>query len=465
MRISMAGVRRKGVLSLALACVVAVSAACSRKTDDDVCPNLPVANGLLGQADYGTGTPNAGGRGAARLNSAVGSVASNGALTYVADTGNNRILGYNSQPSGVAAPANFVLGQGDATGTDFSSGVAAAGASALSAPSKVTVSAAGQLVVADTGNNRVLIWNTLPTANTPPNVVVGQPDFNSNRANQRLAAPTAATLSNPTSAMIANGFLVVVDQGNHRVLIWNTVPVAANTPADVELGQAASTTSGTTTTACTANNGTNGFCFTTAIAGVDATPSGAAPVLALNAPSDVWTDGFRLLISDSGNNRVLYWSQLPANNNAFYTYVMGQAQPGQATAGATAQKFNAPWGIWFDTSNLFVADAGNNRVLQFSGFPLQHNPVAFGVFGQGDFTHVAANDSDQNGAPGSQQGGQSGVAPAFNTLSSPTGVYATSGGQLFVTDRNNHRVMLFTVGSAVNGTVPSDCNGINPPLD
>jgi len=36
------------------------------------------------------------------------------------------------------------------------------------------------LLLADRGNNRVLVWNQIPESNTPPDFVLGQPDFESN---------------------------------------------------------------------------------------------------------------------------------------------------------------------------------------------------------------------------------------------------------------------------------------------
>ena len=44
-----------------------------------------------------------------------------------------------------------------------------------------------RLAVADTDNNRVLIWTTIPTSNNqPPNLVVGQPNFDPSRDNNRV---------------------------------------------------------------------------------------------------------------------------------------------------------------------------------------------------------------------------------------------------------------------------------------
>lgn len=426
------------------------------------CPNMPIADGVIGQAGFNAGASNAGGIGARTLSGPFGSIATNGSLTYLADTANNRVLGYLAPPTGVGTPASFELGQGDGSGTDFTGNAPGVGSTSLSAPSKVSVSNDDRLVVTDTGNNRVLVWNTLPTANTAPDLVVGQPDFNSFHANQRQSAPTAATLNAPTAAVIANGALIVADRGNHRVLIWNSVPTAPNTPADVELGQAATRTTDGTTTSCTANTGTDGFCFTTAVAAGDTAASGAnPPVPGLSAPSDLWTDGYKLLLSDSGNHRVLFWSQLPFANNTLYTHVIGQSGPAENTAGTGNQRLNTPWGVVSDGAAVVVADAGNNRVLAFSAFPVQHGYAAYGVFGQADFDHVAANDRDQDGVAGTHGS----LDPAFNTLNFPTGVHVTASGNLYVADRGNHRVLKFPLASAVNGTVPSSCNGTNPEIE
>src|SRR5262245_47512964 len=43
----------------------------------------------------------------------------------------------------------------------------------------------GPLIVADTGNHRVLIWRALPLEDaTPPDCVLGQPDFTSDDRNR-----------------------------------------------------------------------------------------------------------------------------------------------------------------------------------------------------------------------------------------------------------------------------------------
>lgn len=363
---------------------------------------LTAAEAVLGQAGFTTATANKGGPAdAATLSQPLGGGGgASGATFYLADYGNSRVLGYNSAPTATNMPANFALGQ-----ADFSSTLPGSGAGALAFPGSVWVGG-GKLVVTDSGNNRVLIWNAAPTANTPPDVVVGQADMSGNGAGL-----SASALSTPVAAAIANDRLFVVDQGNNRVLVWNTVPTVNGTPADVVLGQADFT-------------------------------SGSAATLQnrVSQPSGIWTDGFRLLVADGGNNRVLYWTAIPSTNGANASFVIGQNSFTYSTTAPSAQTMNTPVGIASDGTRLFVADSGNNRVLLFNSFPIANNTAADAVLGQENFTHNTANDD--SGATLNPQDGVAEAAPTARTLSRPTGVYYT-GGHLYVTDRGNNRVMIY----------------------
>ena len=80
------------------------------------------------------------------------------------------------------------------------------------------------LIVADTDSNRVLIWNTIPTQNNQPaDVVVGQPDFTTNFPSN---PPSAKSMSGPQGVWIQNGKLYVADTHNNRVLIFNSIPTS-----------------------------------------------------------------------------------------------------------------------------------------------------------------------------------------------------------------------------------------------
>lgn len=419
------------------------------------CHNLPLANGLFGQTTYAGNASNQGlaAPTAATLAAPNGGLVTNaaGTIGYIADTGNNRVLGFTlPQPAGQAS-ASFVLGQSDLVSNISGTGARSGSQFGLSAPNKVSVSDDGRLVVADTLNNRVLIWNTLPTSNVAPDVILGQASLSANQSNLGASNPSATSLSNPTAAMLGNNKLVVVDQNNNRVLIWNAAigTLTTGSAASVELGQV--------------DNG-NGSGFTTNMVGYFYTSaSTGAQSVQFFSPTDVWTDGLSLVISDTGNNRLLYWSQVPTVNFTNATEVVGQTQFSTTNPGVSSELVNSPTGVFVVNGILFVADTGNNRVLEYdNGWTNQQRGyAATGVFGQQDFTHSAYNDDDQNGVSGDQENAQSNTNATQNTLHSPTGVFVVDG-NLYVSDRGNNRVIEYPANSAVDGTDTSLCNGYQP---
>src|SRR6202012_4680422 len=91
------------------------------------------------------------------------------------------------------------------------------------------------VAVADTDHNRVLIWNSIPVSNDQPaDVVVGQPNFQSSTIPGDT--PTATALRSPEGVWIQNGKLYIADTGYNRVLIYNQIPTTNGAAADVALG-------------------------------------------------------------------------------------------------------------------------------------------------------------------------------------------------------------------------------------
>lgn len=392
---------RLGFLSAAVlipALLPTLLAGCSGSNSggsSDSSADLVEAFGLVGQADFIGGQSNRGDTvSALGIAQPLGGIATDGQHFYLADYGNHRVLGWNAIPADPATPPDFVLGQ-----DSFTAAAPGTAANRLALPSSVAI-ADGKLIVADAGNNRVLIWNTLPGANVAANIVVGQSDFTSDDPGL-----SASALSFPAAAAAANGKLFVADQNNNRVLIWNQIPSVSGTAADVVLGQAEFTTS-----------------------------EPADEDDGLNNPAALWTDGFRLLVGDSGNNRVMYWAQIPRDSGSDATYAIGQTDFSRSTAGVSSAALRTPYGIASDGTRIYIADAGNNRVLKFDAFPIASGAVALDVYGQDDFTSRAPNDDDQDGVADDE--------PSAGTLSSPTGVTYASG-VLYVSDRNNHRVLFF----------------------
>jgi hypothetical protein len=89
--------------------------------------------------------------------------------------------------------------------------------------------AGGKLFVADPTNDRVLIWNTMPSATgVAANVVLGQNDFASSASGAGLASMNA-----PSSVAVLDGKLVVSDTGNSRLLVFDPIPETNGAPATV----------------------------------------------------------------------------------------------------------------------------------------------------------------------------------------------------------------------------------------
>ncbi|MGH8164678.1 MAG: hypothetical protein ACREP1_10125, partial [Rhodanobacteraceae bacterium] len=88
------------------------------------------------------------------------------------------------------------------------------------------------LVLADTPNHRVLIWrNTGAVARGgAPDVVLGGSPGDS-------GSVSATTIEDPVSVAFDGHRLFVGDAALHRVLVWNSLPVSGDRPADAVLGQ------------------------------------------------------------------------------------------------------------------------------------------------------------------------------------------------------------------------------------
>jgi len=133
--------------------------------------------------------------------------------------------------------ATVVLGQPDFTTATEN---LAAAQNNLRLPTAVA-SDGVHVVVADTNHNRVLIWNRIPTTNNAPaDVVVGQADFTGSTL-PAGGAPTAKSMRGPQGVWIQNGKLYVADTQNNRVLIYNQIPTSNGAAADVVLGSRIST--------------------------------------------------------------------------------------------------------------------------------------------------------------------------------------------------------------------------------
>jgi len=482
------------------AAVVAGISACGGGGSGDDCHNLAQAVGVIGQPNYTSSVGNGGGTGASGTNlggtqgasSVYVNPTTNAVTVFVADTSNNRILAFNglpsSQPNGInTQSAAYVIGQPDFTSTGGGIEATVTAPVQFRFPSKVwtqTINGNPYFLVADAGNNRVLIWKSIPTAasgsitvTTPPDIVLGQPDLTTGDINHPNATVSASSMFHPTAGIISSeGAVVVVDQQNSRVLIWNSIP-ASGQAADIEVGQnaLASLTSDPVQTAnCTSSNP---WCFGTNVQSIDQPISASTPTynLAMRLPSDAWTDGVNLVVSDTGNNRVLYWAGVPVNINILPSAVIGANQFGTynpaGASGTTGLK--GPFGVSSDSQNLYIADTGNNRVLMYPGFITNYSngPQATEIYGQQDFTHVTYDDPDQNNLPGDQRQSPNTNGVTAGTFNGPQGVFSLIDqgfDVILVTDSVNSRVLQYPITAnpgnngtgyyAVNGADTDDTN-------
>lgn len=293
--------------------------------------SIPASNGA--SADFAIGQPDlvttTSGTSSTALDAPLNPVISSGRL-FVADQNNSRVAIYNTVPATSPGTIDVVAGQPDkvssggsctATGLDFPEAVWAAG---------------NRMVVADTGNNRVLIWNSIPTVdNTPADLVLGSGSFTI----CNLVAPSANSFDRPTGVWTDGTRLVVVDQTNSRVLIWNTFPTTNGQAADLVLGQTDFTSSGS-------NQG------------------GAASAGTLSFPfAGVFVDNDQLFIADNGNNRVLIWNRFPTTNGQAADQVLGQANFTDTSSSTSQTTLDFPAGVFVSGTQLFISDVGNNRIL------------------------------------------------------------------------------------------------------
>jgi hypothetical protein len=163
-------------------------------------------------------------------------VALGGGKLFVADLYCNKVSVWNTIPTSNFVAADIAIGQPNFATCAANSGGSPT-ASTLSAPYGVKVQG-GKLFVADTGNNRVLVWNTLPTASgQAADLVIGQDTFVANSANKGLSTASASSLNGPMDVTYDGTTLAIADQGNHRVLIFDTFPTSNGASASRVLGQ------------------------------------------------------------------------------------------------------------------------------------------------------------------------------------------------------------------------------------
>jgi len=196
--------------------------------------SIPTSNGapadvVLGQQSFTTKAANdSNGDGvtdtvAANTLNGPSGVYSDGTRLFVADSSNHRVLIWTSMPSRNGQPADLVLGQqsftikagNDSDGDGVTDTVAA---NTLNDPDSV-YSDGRRLFITDVLNDRVLIYNNIPSSNgARADIALGQPDLTSGSFPSSAQANNFLTL---TRIVASNNKLFVNDKAGHRILIFN----------------------------------------------------------------------------------------------------------------------------------------------------------------------------------------------------------------------------------------------------
>lgn len=354
-------------------------------------------------------------------------------------------------------PADRVLGQ-----PGFGSSLATVGQDKIAYPGGIAIDpTTGKIFVSDTGNNRILRFPANAPTGSAAEAVIGQADYTSNSAN-RSGTPDSNTLNSPTGLFIdSNGNLFVADTGNNRVLVYFSVSSIAEFggQADLVLGQSSFTTD-TATVSSTGMNRPLYVCVlrtlttthlwvsdsqnkrvirfdnpyslnngdpATAVLGQPhlatggTVPTGADSIqsprgLAVSADGTLW-------VADSAAHRILRFDNAHTLGDfASANAVVGQPDFTSTDSNRTASGISGPAGIELSPSGqLFVCDSGNNRILRFGAGASSADLV----LGQKNFT---SNDTGD----------------AASQLVSPGEVKMDSSGRIW-TVTNDSRVLRYSV--------------------
>ncbi|CAN5496497.1 NHL repeat-containing protein [soil metagenome] len=325
----------------------------------------------------------------------------------VADSGNHRVLVWHSIPTSDEQPADVVLGQPDGT----SEGRAAGGRGperGMNLPTGVLIHD-GRLLVADAWHHRILVWNEVPLLDdTPPDVILGQSDPGSVNPNRGRDC-SAETFYWPFGIAVIGSRFWVADTGNRRVLGWDNGIPDPDQPADIVLGQP---------------DGHHR----------EENRGGTAGPASFRWPHDLAGRDDLLLVADAGDHRVLGWSPQPGTDRPA-DILIGQREFSASDEWPygphTGDKFRFPYAIALDSSldgqeRLAIADTANNRILLWNDLPTDGRAADY-VLAQPDFGSNGENRWTS-------------VKP--DTLCWPYGI-SLRGDRLAVADSGNNRVVIW----------------------
>jgi sugar lactone lactonase YvrE len=332
----------------------------------------------------------------AELNFPAGVTLDGAGNMYIADSAHHRIR----KVTAATGLISTVAGNGN---PDYTGDGQLAVNATLATPSGVTIDGAGNLYIADTGNNAVrVIWaatGTITTiAGTGPESVGGGGDG---------GPATLAALSQPWGVTLdPQGNIFIADNFNHRIRM-----ICAVAPGTTIYGTTCPAEGDITTVAgigFTNPNGTGGF----------SGDNGPATEAELNYPYTVAFDSAgNMYIPDQLNERVRKVS--PAGT---ITTFAGDGTVGYSGDGQPADKaqLSAPSAVAVDAAgNIYIADSQNNAIRKVSSV-------------NGSISTLAINKVGEYVVPGQ--------IPAQVSISRPFGLYIDGWGNVYFADDANDLV-------------------------
>lgn len=350
----------------------------------------------------GNGTQNYGGDGGqallAALDNPVGVTEDGSGNIYLTESLSHRIRKAN--------PGSGIINSIAGTGVSGYSGDGSAATSAqLSSPQGITTDGAGNVYIADAGNN-VIRKIDAGTGNISTVAGNGTPGFSGDGG-----AATSAQLNNPTGvALDASGNIFIADLNNNRIRVVDA------------------TTGIITTLAGTGSASFSG-------------DGGNAAAATMDSPNAICVDASgNVYFVDNGNLRI---RMIQAGTNKIST-VAGNGSFNFSGDGspATGATFKNPNGVAVDgAGNIYISDSGNERIRKVDALTGIISTIA--GTGTAGFT------------------GDGGVATSakVNGLNS---IYANTSGQVFLVDGNNHRIRKLVCAPVTASITPgstSICNG------
>lgn len=157
---------------------------------------------------------------------------------------------------------------------------------------------------------------------------------------------------------------------------------------------------------------------------------GKPDATSLNSPSSVLTDANgNLYVADAGNARVLIFNP-PFTTGMAASVVIGQPGFTSFDFSGSASGMGSSYAIALDSKgDLWVGDDSNGRVLEYQP-PFRNGMEASVAIGQNSTSSETQNCYDG--------------APSASSVCQPTGLTFDSAGNLWISDSDNNRVLRFT---------------------